>query len=103
MTELLYTTAKCKKMADEHNHFILSTRACGTGPVSTHSTCVGTERVSGVQAGSGACTGGGARPVREVGEALSAGARGTLRGHTREARWMARSVDSLVGLTFGSR
>jgi hypothetical protein len=28
MTELLYTVAKCKKMANELNHFILSTRAC---------------------------------------------------------------------------
>jgi hypothetical protein len=43
MTELLYTTAKCKKMASEHNHFILSTRACDAGPVSTHNTCLGTE------------------------------------------------------------
>jgi hypothetical protein len=77
MTELLYTAVKCKKMADELSHFILSIRACDTG--------------------------GGARPVREAGEALSVDERGTQRRHAREAGWMARSVDSLVGSTFGFR
>jgi hypothetical protein len=49
MSELLYTTAKCKKMADEHSHFILSIMACRTGPMSAQSTCVGTECASGAR------------------------------------------------------
>jgi hypothetical protein len=44
----------------------------------------------------GARAGGGVRPMREAGEDLSAGARGTQRGHAREVGWMARSVDSMV-------
>jgi hypothetical protein len=104
MTELLYITVKCKKMAHELSHFILSIRACGARPASAQSLCVGTECASGMRRAGGkqggACAGGGARPVWEV---LSAGARGTQHRHAWEAGWMARSVDSLIGSTFGFR
>jgi hypothetical protein len=100
MTELLYTAVKCKKMADELSHFILSTRACGAGSVSAQSTCIGMECVSGMRRTGGKR--GGAGRAREAGEALSAGTRGTQRGHMREVGWMARLVNSLVGSTFGS-
>jgi hypothetical protein len=107
MTELLYTMVKCKRMADELSHFILSTRACGAGPTSAQSTCVGAEHASSMRRAGGkrggACAGGGVRHVREACEVLSTGTRGTQHGHAQEVRWMARSVYLLVGSTFGSR
>jgi hypothetical protein len=61
--------------------------------VRRHGTC---ERcvAHGREAGrGGARTGGGVRPMREAGEDLSAGARGTQRGHAREVGgWLDRST-----------
>jgi hypothetical protein len=96
MTELLYTVMKCKKMTDELSYFILSIRACGTGPASTQSMCVGVERVSSERggAGRGAC-------VRWC-EARLGGGRGAQCGRAGGG-WMAQSVDSLVGSTSRSR
>jgi hypothetical protein len=93
MTELLYTAVKCKKMADKLNHFILSTRACARGAYEcSHGRRRGTRErhvARGREAGrGGGRAGGGARPVREAGEAFSAGA--------RETHWLIRPLDPIA-------
>jgi hypothetical protein len=103
MTKLLYTVVKCKKMADELSHFILSTRACGTGPMSAQSMCVGVERTSSLRRAGGKR--GGVGRVREVARGpcgrrarRSKRAHGGLSAgmHERRGGWLGQSTRWLV-------